>query len=455
MHRIGIFTRIALLGLLFILPNATTRADDWPQWLGPKRDGIWRESGIIERFPDDGPTVRWRQKIGAGYAGPAVADGRVYLADRIAEKVIVADESGTPDSWTRSDIPGRERIVCLRETDGTVLWTHEYDCPYDIARLYAIGPRCTPTVDGDRVYVLGAVGHLTCLDAKTGEVVWQRDFRKDYYKMPSPVWGWASHPLVDGDKLICIAGGQGTAAVALDKHTGKELWRALSSKEPGYSAPVIHDFGTHRQLLIWHGEAIAGLDPETGAVYWTVPTDSFSGMSIATPQILDNRLYIMAYRGYGAMIRLDLEHRTAEIAWRADRNRGVTGTMNTPVLLDGHIYADGNNGRYTCADLETGVQRWTSYEPSTGGRPASWANVFTIRQADRFILANDLGDLIIARMSPAGYEEISRAHAIEPTHRVWGRTLVWSHPAFANKSVYLRNDKEIVCISMAAEEAGE
>ncbi len=425
-------------------------ADDWPQWLGPKRDSVWRESGIIDRFPDDGPKVRWRRGIGSGYAGPAVADGRVYVYDRIVDKDKPVEIPNKADSWTRVTIPGKERLLCLNESDGKVLWKYEYDCPYDIACLFAIGPRATPTVDGNRVYALGAVGNLICLDARNGKLIWERDYGDDY-GLESPVWGWCSHPLIDGDKLISIVGGDGTTAVAFDKQTGKEIWRSLSSSEPGYSAPVIYNFGTHRQLIVWHADAVNGLDPETGKVYWTIPTKARSGMSIAVPRVLDDRLYVMAYRGYGAMIRLDLDNRTAELAWQADTRNGVAGSMNTPFLLDGQIYADGVSGRYTCANLDSGKREWTSYQPSTGDRPALFANVFTVKHEDRFFLANDLGDLIIAKLSPTGYEEISRAHVVEPTHEVFGRTVVWSHPAFANRSVYLRNDKEIICISLAAE----
>ena len=452
MAKISIPTVAAIVGMSLGWQIGSARADDWPQWLGPGRDSVWRESGVVDRFPDDGPAVRWRQKIGSGYAGPAVAEGRVYLPDRIFNEANSAEKPKKPDSWTRVPIPGKERLVCLNEADGEVLWIYEYDCPYDIAYLFATGPRATPAVDGDRVYMLGAMGNLVCLDAGRGTVIWKRDFRADY-GLESPVWGWCSHSLVDGDKLIMIVGGEGTTAVAFDKRSGKEIWRSLSSSEPGYSAPVIYGFGTHRQLIIWHADAVNGLDPETGNVYWTVPTKARFGMSIAVPRVLDNRMYLMAYKGYGAMIRLDPANRAAELAWQADTRNGVAGSMNTPFLFDGHIYADGESGRYTCAAIDTGDRKWTSYEPSTGKRPALFANVFTVRHEDRFFLANDQGDLIIANLSPDGYEEVSRAHVIEPTHEVFGRTVVWSHPAFANRSVYLRNDEEIVCISLATETA--
>ena len=140
---------------------------------------------------------------------------------------------------------------------------------------------------------------------------------------------------------------------------------------------------------------------------------------------------------------------SATLAWRGNTRRGVGGVHNTAFLSEGHLYACGNSGRYICARLADGKWVWSTYVPAGGERPISWGNVFTVKQADRYFLANDLGDLIIAHLSPKGYKEISRAHLIEPTHQVGRRRLVWSHPAFANRSVYLRNDKEIRCYSLA------
>ncbi|MCE9529140.1 MAG: PQQ-like beta-propeller repeat protein, partial [Planctomycetales bacterium] len=207
-------TRIKLFAVLLIgMQSVTSLAADWPQWMGEKRDGIWREDGILEKFPDAGPLIKWRVPIHGGYAGPAVAGGRVFVADFVSASGIPK-----PDPNARSQVKGKERVLCLNAADGKEIWKHEYDCTYNIA--YAYGPRCTPTVSGGKVYTLGAEGNLLCLDAEKGKVLWSHDFKADY-KTATPAWGFTGHPLVDGDKLICIVGGEGSGVVAFDKNTGK------------------------------------------------------------------------------------------------------------------------------------------------------------------------------------------------------------------------------------------
>jgi len=433
------------------------KGDDWPQWLGPKREPVWRETGILETFPEGGPPLRWKTAIGGGYSGPAVAGGRVFVMDRISD---VSDldagellhETDPPKNrnFVRRLLPGSERVVCLREADGEVLWTHQYECDYATVATYAIGPRCTPTVDREYVFTLGAEGDLKCLNIEDGSVVWSRDFKQDY-GLKIPVWGVAAHPLVDGERLICVVGGQETTCVAFDKRTGAELWRSLSAREPGYCPPVIYEIGGEYQLIVWHSDAVNGLDPETGEVFWSVPFQAQFAMAIGAPQLEGRSLFLMSYSRQSAMIRVADDNRSAEVVWSGDTRRGVGGVLNTALVRDGHIYACGHNGRYSCVKLENGERLWTTFELSTGRRPAPWANVFSVQHKDRSFHANDVGDLIIARMTPAGFTELSRAHLIEPTHEVAGRTLVWAHPAFANRSIYLRNDKEIRCFSLAEE----
>ena len=436
----------------FISPS---QADDWPQWLGPNRDAVWREDGIVDRFPEGGPRLRWKTKLGAGYSGPAVSKGRVFVMDRLMPGLDPAKakllHDGQPPrnvNFIRKLLPGSERLVCLSESDGKMIWAHEWDCPYTTVAAYAIGPRATPTVDGDRVYALGAEGNLFCLSAKNGSVVWLRDFKKDY-GLEIPEWGTAAHPLVDGSRLICIVGGDGSTCVAFDKVTGRELWRALSAKQPGYCPPLIRHLGGKRQLLVWHSDALEALNPENGKLYWSVKIKPTYAMSIGQPVVEGNRVFVMGFNRVSACIEVSKDGQSAKLLWKGNTRRGIAGVHNAAFIHDGHIYACGPNGKYSCARLDSGEKLWSTFSPSEGERPSSWANVFTIRQGNRYFLANDYGELIIAVLSPAGYREISRAKLIDPTHQVGGRTLVWSHPAFANRSVYLRNDREIRCYSLA------
>ena len=250
------------------------RAADWPQWLGPRRDGTWTETGIIQQFPQDGLKPKWQAEIGGGYAGPAVVDDKVFVTDFLTE----GDKSSAPT--VRNLLPGTERILCFSASDGKLLWKREYPVVYDIS--YPAGPRCTPTVQGGKVYTLGAVGHLYCLKADDGAVVWSKELKKEY-RCESPIWGFAGHPLIDGQKLFCLVGGAGSVTVAFDKDTGKELWKSLSAKEPGYSPPTLIEAGGKKQLIQWHGEALNSLDPQTGKLNWSVPLAPLYGMSIMAP----------------------------------------------------------------------------------------------------------------------------------------------------------------------------
>ncbi len=218
------FQFVTLLSFAFFTPVVS--AEDWPQWLGPERDGVWRETGIVNEFPPQGPPVLLRTPIDRGFAGPAVAAGRVYITDRILGKRVRNPEN----PFERGTVPGTERILCLDIADGSELWVHEYDCTYTVS--YPAGPRTTPVVSDGKVYTLGAEGNLFCLDATNGDEIWSRELKKDY-NIQSPVWGFSASPLLDGNRLICIVGGPESVVVAFHKDSGKEIWHALSAMEPG------------------------------------------------------------------------------------------------------------------------------------------------------------------------------------------------------------------------------
>lgn len=420
------------------------RADEWPQWLGPQRDAVWRETGILEKFPPQGPQVRWRAPIGGGYAGPAVAGGHVYVTDHTRA-------ANDPDS--QGSTPSKERVLCLNEADGKTVWTFEYSCAYTIS--YPAGPRVTPVVVEGKVWTLGAEGYLVCLDAATGKMIWEHNLKKDY-GIPAPTWGFAGHPLLDGPRLICLVGGQGSTVVAFDKNTGQEIWRALSAREPGYCPPVIYEAGGRRQLIVWHPEALNSLDPETGKVLWSQPYSAKAGMSIAMPRKMGDLLFISSFYGGPLMLRLDTEKPAATVLWRGTSN-SETNTdklhcvMSTPFLEDGHIYGVCSYGQFRCLRADTGERLWETLKVTgaAGEKFARWCNAFIVKNGDRFFFPNEKGDLIVAKLSPRGYEEISRAHLLEPSNHANARPVLWCHPAFANRCVYWRNDNEIICVSLA------
>ena len=420
---------------------APTLADDWPQWMGPKRDNVWRETGIVEKFPAGGPKVVWRAKVAGGYSGPAVANGKVYVGD------FVSPLDPKNESYERTSLNGTERVVCLDEATGKQLWTFEYPMRYTVS--FPTGPRVTPTVNDGRVYFVGAEGRLSCLDADTGKVVWQKDYQKDY-GAKTPLWGFAGHPFIDGDKVICIAGGEGACVVAFDKKTGQELWKSLNAAEPGYGTPTIIEAGGQRQLLVFHAESVNSLDPETGKRLWAVPLKATNGAAIMSPVKDGDYLFAGAFSLVCKGMKLTTDRPGAEVLWTGTRRTGAYPVNGQPQAEGGYLYANCQDGELRCVELATGKRLWETLAP-LGGKGGQCATVFMVKNGDRFFLFTDRGELIIARLSPKGYEEIDRTKVIEPTGRAMGRDVVYTMPAFANKRMYVRNDKELICVSLAKE----
>ncbi|MCX7408300.1 MAG: PQQ-like beta-propeller repeat protein [Planctomycetales bacterium] len=441
---------LSMLSVIGLIPNISAVADDWPQWMGPSRDGVWRETGIVETFPKDGPTVRWRVQIGGGYAGPAVVGDRVFVTD----KLLPEGAANPSNPFERGQQTATERVLCLSDADGSVIWKHEYPCRYTVS--YPAGPRTTPVVKDGRVYTLGSEGHLLCLDADKGAVIWSKDFKTEYGRRTSPVWGYSANPLLDGDRLICLVGGEGTTVVAFHKDTGKELWRALDSSErhgPGYGSPIIVETGGQRQLIVWHPSAVSSLDPISGKLLWNQPFDAKEGLTVATPRISGDKLFISAFYDGSLLLKLDATKPDASVVWRRHgKSEKLTDALHclisTPVIDGNHIYGVCSHGELRCLDLATGDRKWSTFQP-TSGESLRWGTAFIVKHEDRYFLFSEQGDLIIARFSPTAYTELSRAHLLEPTGPAQRREVVWSHPAFANRSVYARNDKEIVSVSLA------
>jgi len=424
--------------------SAIAQADDWPQWLGPQRDGVWREAGVIDKVPAEGLPIAWRAKVAKGYAGPAVADGKVFLFDYEAATGEVANLPSRRDKLT-----GEERLTAFNLTTGELIWRQSYARDYAVS--YGGGPRCTPTVDGDHVYTLGAEGDLVCRRTSDGKLVWKTNF-KEKFGVETPIWGHSAHPLVAGDLLYCVAGGEGSVAVALDKLTGDVKWQALSAGEPGYCPPTMINHAGVDQLLIWHPESLNSLDPKTGEINWSLPVRPSYGMAIHAPQKQDDKLFISAIGNVSVLMQLNADGSDVDVLWSANAKRGLRSVNVTPLLEPGVIYGvDCDSSELMAISMDDGQRLWTTKQPTIGETRGRHATTFIIRHqpSGGYWLFSDTGELISAKLSPEKYEETGRVKILEPTSSSSGRAVVWSHPAFAQKCVFARNDEELVCVSLA------
>lgn len=424
-------------------------ADDWPHWGGPRHDGVWRETGIVRSFPKDGPKVLWRVPIHHGYAGPGVADGRVFVFDRQTPDGTAAPKN----AFERNQIPGDERLVCLDAHSGKVLWEKSQPVNYTVS--YASGPRTTPTIDGDRVYTIGAEGQLFCRSVTDGATLWSKDF-KALPGARTPTWGYSASPLIEGDLLICLAGGDGCVAVAFDKATGKEVWRALSAKEPGYCPPKIIEDGGQRLLIVWHPESINALEPATGKERWSVPWSLSSGLSVPSPQLSGGHILFTCFYNGSMLLKLDAAN-PPTVMWRTERpsekrTEHLNSIISSPVIADGYFYGACSYGEFRCLELFSGRRIWDSLKPVGLEKPMRWGTVFITPHEDHFFLFSETGELAIAQLTPAGYNEISRAKVIQPDGLdMRQRAIVWSHPAYAMRSCFVRNDTEVIRIDLGIE----
>jgi outer membrane protein assembly factor BamB len=414
--------------------SCALRAEDWPQWRGRNRDGVWTETGIIQKFASNQLTPKWRVEIGAGYCGPTVANGLVYVMDRVTK----------PDSV--------ERIHCLNERTGEKVWSHEYACDYGTVR-YPAGPRASVTIHDNKAYALGATGRLTVFDAAIGQLLWQKDLEL-LYSIEMPTWGIAASPLIYRNLVILNIGGRGACVVALNKDTGDEVWRALGDRAQ-YSAPFVVQQAGQSVVICWTGDSVSGLAAVTGKVLWRY--DWFARkmpIGVATPVVEKDRVFFTSFYDGSLMLRLASDRPDAQKVWqlmgRDEQNTlALHSIISTPVFENGYIYGVDSYGELRCLDANTGDRLW---EDKTATPPARWSNIHFVKNADKYWMFNERGELLIAKLSPQGFQEMSRAKLLEPTTDQLNQRggVCWSHPAFANKHIFARNDKEIVCASLAA-----
>ena len=425
-----------LFCLLTMASLGVAHADDWPSWRGANRDGVWREDGILEKFEpkhlENGRIkLRWKTPLGNGYSGPTVAAGIVFVTDRETKPAEV------------------ERIRAFDWKTGKELWTHSYECRYgDIG--YQAGPRASVTIDGDRAYALGARGHLHCLST-SGKVFWDHDLEKEY-KIRMPIWGIAATPLVEGNHVIVQIGGEKACLVAFDKSTGKESWRALDDRS-SYAAPIMVEQAGRRVLVCWTGDNVVGLDPANGNVHWKHPfKPARMVIAIATPVADRDRVFVSSFYDGSLMLRLKKDELGVEKIWRrmGDDERktdALHSIISTPYLEGDHLYGVDSYGELRCLDAKTGDRVW---EDLTATPKDRWSTIHMVRHRDRMFMFNEDGEMVIGRLSPKGFTEISRAKLIDPTKVQLNRRegVTWAHPAYAYRHVFARNDNELVCASL-------
>ncbi len=439
------------LTLLVAWPMSPLSAEDWPQWRGPNRDGVWQTHGIVSELPDGQLPLQWTVEIGAGYSGPTVADGRVYVMDRQT-----AEGQQT------------ERVLCLDSKTGQRIWTHEYDAPYTIS--YKAGPRASVTIHDGHAYAVGAMGHFFCLNAQTGEVVWQHVLETEY-DVTLPIWGIAASPLIHSGKVIQQVGGaNGACFVAFDKKSGQEIWRSLDEKA-GYSSPIVIQQAGQDVLVCWSGESLSGLDPATGKVHWSHEMKPIKmPIGIGTPAVDGELIFVSSFYDGSLMVRAPKDSLDSQLVWRAiGRDEQHTGSnsvqlgnqtikdgnvygmhamIGTSILQNGLIYGVDSYGEFRCLDANTGKRLW---EDLTAVPKERWSTIHMVRQGDVTWMFNERGELLITKLMPDKLEILDRCQLIEPTEVQLPQRggVCWTHPAFAEQSVFVRNDQRIVRASLA------
>ncbi len=420
-----LFQTILLLVLVLVLITPVAMATDWPQFRGPNRDGNWDETGILETFPRTGLKIRWRHPVGGGFSSPVVAQGRVFVSD-------VELTKPSP----------RERVHCFEEKTGKVLWVFGYKENYlewTFVPERGAGPTATPIVEQERIYVVGAYGYVHCLDVKTGSVMWEKHIGREYEVAEMSC---RPSPLIEGSLLIVFTGAKpGASVMALDKQTGKEVWKALDDHVSN-SSPIVITFAGRRQLIVWSDNSITSLDPANGHTYWREAMTTSNNDSVATPVFQGNRLLVS-----GLMLELSGDPPAASFRWPENRvaSKRLLSNTSTAVLQGEYIYSARTGGALVCLEAATGKELWSTNSVT---RQINGASINITPQGGGFFLFTDEGNLIRAQLSPAGYREISRSHLIDPTWPFAGAKFVYAPPAFANRHVFARSEAEVVCASL-------
>ncbi len=405
--------RTSVVSAAILLGAVVSFAADWPQFLGKTRDGVYADNDVSANWPVAGPPVVWKREVGAGFAGPAVAEGKLILFHRVADN---------------------ERVECLDAKTGKVIWTSEYPTTYQDDFGFDEGPRATPAIADGRVYTFGAEGALSCWELASGKKLWSADTKREFGS-PKGFFGRVCSPLVEGNAVVLNIGADNAGIVAFDKSTGKVIWKATSD-EAGYSSPTAATIHGKRYVISLTRAGLVALDPVTGKIYWQHHFRSRMDASVnaATPLVIDDMIFVSASYGTGAAL-FRFDEKGPQKIWAGD---GVLSNhYATSVYFNGFLY--GFDGRQEqgpnlrCVDLKTGDVKWSEDHFGAG----------TLMIAGgKLLVLSEKGELMIAPASPEGFKPTSRAQILPFESR--------AYPALADGYFYARSKDKLVCVDLRA-----
>lgn len=397
-----------LLCLLIALPLS---ASDWPQFRGPNGDGVSGEKNLNKDWTAKPPKELWRAAMNdKGYAGASAAAGKVFLLD----------SNGQEDN-----------IRALDSQTGKEIWSFKYPASYTPMigggeADWGFG-RTTPTYNNGHVYVLSALGKLRCMDAEKGAELWQRDIKTDFKGKPG-AWHYTAPPIVDGNKLIVCPGGENAGVVALDKDTGKDIWKGGGSDKAGYALPLVGTLDGKKQYVVLTGSNLIGVDAENGSLLWSVPWVTDYDVNAATPIISGNTVFVCSGEKHGSAL-IEVSGGAAKKLWE---NEEMQSQFNGPILSDGYVYGIGDPGVLTCLDLKTGAVAWKQQGFEKGG----------VMAVDGALIAVDgaKGNVVLVSLNHDAYKELCRMKPLDGRH--------WSPPLVADGKLFIRNTETLVCLDL-------
>jgi outer membrane protein assembly factor BamB len=404
-----------LLAVMLLLPS-TNLGQDWPQFLGPTRNGVYPGGDLAASWPASGPVILWKKAVGQGFSTTVVAEGRLILFHRLGSKEIVE---------------------CLEAKSGRPLWRFDYLTSYRDDFGFDEGPRATPAISHSRVYTFGAEGVLHCLDLATGNKLWRADTHQQF-GVRKGFFGAACSPLVEGQAVFLNIGGAQAGLVALDRETGKVLWTATDD-EASYSSPVAATIKGLRHLIAFTRSGLVDVDPGTGKVRFELPWRARMQASVnaATPLVIGDLVFISASYQTGAAL-LQIEGGTVKKLWTSDDV--LSNHYATSVVRDGYLY--GYHGRQEegpslrCVELQSAKVAWNVKQFRAG--------TVTLAGSQLVLLKED-GELLLAPASPKEFRPMSRAKLLPATVR--------AYPAIADGLLYARNEDTLICIDLRSDVA--